>query len=151
MSQTDMPNVPTHIGFILDGNRRWARSHNLPTLEGHRLGYNNLKDVCKAAADRGISFISAFVFSTENWNRSREEVRYLMSLAYTLLTKDVKELNKENIRVVWLGTKDRVSEKLQKAIAAAEESTRDNTRGTLCLCFNYGGQQEIVDAAKHLL
>lgn len=143
--------LPIHVGLVLDGNRRWARSQNLPQLEGHRTGYNNLKDIAKHAADRGIKYLSAFIFSTENWNRSKEEVGYLMNLAYTLLTRDVKELNKENIRVLWLGSRERVSEKLQKAIDKAVDLTKNNTRGTLCLCFNYGGRQEIVNAAQKLI
>lgn len=150
MPDTHTSIIPTHVGLILDGNRRWARSRGFPTLEGHRTGYDNLKDIAKLAADRNIKYLSAFIFSTENWNRTKEEVKYLMNLAYTLLTRDVKELNKENIRVLWLGSRDRVSMKLQKAIDKAVESTKNNTRGTLCLCFNYGGQQEIVDAAKKL-
>jgi undecaprenyl diphosphate synthase len=150
MSKTETPALPVHVGLILDGNRRWARSNNLPQLEGHRTGYNNLKDIAKHAADQGIKYLSAFIFSTENWNRSKEEVTYLMNLAYTLLTRDVRELNKENIRVLWLGSRERVSKKLQSAIDKAVESTKNNTRGTLCLCFNYGGQQEIVEAAQQL-
>lgn len=142
--------VPTHIGLILDGNRRWAREHNLPTLEGHRQGYENLKEIAKAAVNRGVTYISAFVFSTENWNRTKAEVKYLMSLAYNVVTKDVEELNKENIRVLWLGSRERISEKLRKAIAKAEKLTESNKRGTLCLCFNYGGWQEIADAVSEL-
>lgn len=151
MPQIDTQTIPTHIGFILDGNRRWARARGLPTLEGHRRGYDNLKTIGKAAVNRGVKFISAYIFSTENWNRSKEEVSYLMNLAYILLKRDVAELNKEGIRVVWLGSPDKVSPKLQKAIKNAEESTKNNTRGTLCLCFNYGGHQEILDAAKRVL
>lgn len=150
MSDIELPVLPTHVGLILDGNRRWASEHNLPKLEGHRTGYNNLKDIAKHAADRGVKYLSAFIFSTENWNRSKEEVTYLMNLAYTLLTRDVKELNKENIRVLWLGSRDRVSKRLQTAIDKAVEATKHNTRGTLCLCFNYGGRQEIIDAARQL-
>lgn len=151
MSKFETPVSPIHVGLILDGNRRWARSHNMPQLEGHRTGYNNLKDIAKHAADRGVKYLSAFIFSTENWNRSKDEVNYLMNLAYTLLTRDVKELNKENIRVLWLGSRNRVSKKLQSAIDKAVKLTENNTRGTLCLCFNYGGRQEIVDAAQALV
>lgn len=143
--------LPSHIGLILDGNRRWARAHGKPTLEGHRIGYDNLKDITKATINRGVSYVSAYIFSTENWNRTPHEVKYLMDLAYSLLTKDVKELNKEQIKVVWLGSRERVSPKLLKAIGKAEESTRNNKRGTLALCFNYGGQDEIVDAARKLI
>lgn len=143
--------VPLHLGLILDGNRRWARAHSLPTLEGHRQGYNNLKDITKAAINRGISYVSAFIFSTENWNRTPKEVKYIMDLTYKMLTRDVAELNEENIRVVWLGRPERLSRKLLQALKNAEESTKDNTKGTLCVCFNYGGRQELVDATKQLI
>lgn len=146
-----MSSTPVHIGFILDGNRRWAKNRGLPTLEGHRVGYDNLKDIVKAAADRGVKFVSAYIFSTENWSRTPAEVKYLMDLAHKMLTRDVEELNKENIRVRWLGSADNVSQKLQQAIKAAEDSTKNNTRGTLGLCFNYGGHQEIIDAAKQFI
>lgn len=148
MSETNT--IPYHLGLILDGNRRWARERNLPTLEGHRQGYDNLKDITRVAVDRGVAYISAFIFSTENWNRTKSEVKYLMTLAHNVVTKDIEELNKENIRVVWLGSSNRVSDKLLKAIARAEELTKTNTRATLALCFNYGGQQEIADAANKL-
>lgn len=149
MSETST--IPAHVGFILDGNRRWAKSRGLPTLEGHRVGYDNLKDIVIAATERGVKFVSAYIFSTENWNRTSAEVKYLMDLSYKMITRDVEELNKEDIRVVWLGSQDNVSQKLQRAIRDAEEKTKDNTRSTLGLCFNYGGQQEIVDAAKFLM
>lgn len=148
MSNSD---IPRHVGLILDGNRRWAKLRGLPTLEGHRQGYDNLKTIAKAAINRGVKFVSAFIFSTENWNRTPTEVKYLMNLAYTMLTRDVEELNRENIRIVWLGTIEKVSAKLQKAIRAAEEATQHNTRGTLALCFNYGGHMEIVEAARRLI
>lgn len=142
--------LPTHLGLILDGNRRWAREQGLPTFEGHRKGYDNLKEITKAAINSGVAFVSAFIFSTENWNRTADEVKYLMGLAYNVVTKDIEELNKEKIRVLWLGSRDRLSQKLIDAIIKAEELTKNNTHGTLALCFNYGGQQEIADAASRL-
>ena len=142
--------IPQHLSLILDGNRRWARERGLPTLEGHREGYDNLKTIAKAAIKRGVVYVSAFIFSTENWNRTPAEVKYLMNLAYKMLTKDVDELNKENIRVIWLGRLEGLSKRLIKAIKEAEAATANNTEGTLALCFNYGGQQEIVDAARQL-
>lgn len=148
---TSKPNIPHHVGFILDGNRRWARSHDLPTLEGHRIGYDNLKTITKAAINRGVKVVSAYIFSTENWRRTPKEVKYLMSLAYNMLTKDVDELNREEIRIVWLGTKEGLSDRLIKAIKRAEELTASNTKGLLAICFNYGGHQEIVDATKRLV
>jgi undecaprenyl diphosphate synthase len=149
--QTADSTVPSHLGLILDGNRRWAKQHNLPSLEGHRQGYDNLKTITKMAFDKGVNTVSAYIFSVENWRRTPVEVKYLMNLAYRMLTKDVEELNKENIRVVWLGTAEGLSKKLVEAIAKAEALTASNTRGTLALCFNYGGYEEIVDAAKQVI
>lgn len=143
--------MPQHVGLILDGNRRWARERGLPTLEGHSRGYDNLKDITKVAIDRGVKYVSAYIFSTENWNRTPKEVKYLMDLAHRMLAKDVGELNKEQIRVVWLGSRNKLSKKLLTAIENAEASTRHNTRGTLALCFNYGGQDELMDAVRTLI
>lgn len=151
MTQSNSDAVPVHLGLILDGNRRWAREHGLPTLEGHRRGYSNLKDIGKEAVNRGVKYISAYIFSTENWHRAPAEVKYLMDLAYHLIKDDLDELNREGIRVKWLGTTEGLRDKLVRAIRHAEETTKDNVRGTLCLCFNYGGHQEIADAAQALV
>jgi len=138
--------IPNHIGLILDGNRRWAKSQNLSSLEGHRKGYDNLRDIARHAFNSGVNYVTAYIFSLENWDRSKTEVKYLMGLAYNMLTKDINELNEENIRVVWLGSRHKVSKKLLLAIEKAENLTKKNTKGTLCICFNYSGYQEIVDA-----
>lgn len=143
--------VPQHIGLILDGNRRWAREKGLPTLEGHRKGYENLKSVARAAFDRGVEYVSAYIFSTENWNRTKEEVDYLMNLAMKIATKDAKKLIKENIKIVVLGIEERVPPKLVKAWRETEEASKNNTGGTLAVCFNYGGQIEITDAVKKII
>lgn len=142
--------LPRHLGLILDGNRRWARSRGLPQLKGHQKGYENLKTIARAGFKRGVPFISAYIFSTENWNRSEDEVSYLMDLAYDVATKEVRELNKDNIRVRFLGSRDHLSSRLLEAIDEAEDITRRNSGGTLALCFNYGGQQEIVDAVNEI-
>lgn len=143
--------TPRHVGLILDGNRRWAKENGLPKLKGHQAGYENLKDIVKHGFDQGVEFISAYIFSTENWNRTKQEVTYLMDLALNLAVNEVDELHKENIKVRFLGSQDKLSQKLIKAIASAEAKTSKNTRGTVALCFNYGGQQEIVDAAEHAI
>lgn len=142
--------IPQHIGFIPDGNRRWAKSRGLPTLEGHRIGYANLKEIGKHAIKKGVKYVSAYVFSTENWNRDKEEVAYLMDLALWLASHELNDIHKENIRLRFLGSLDGISKKMIEAIHRAEELTKNNTKGTLALCFNYGGQQEIVDAAQKL-
>lgn len=143
--------LPQHIGFIVDGNRRWAKAHGLPTYEGHLAGYNAITDVAIATFDAGVPFVSAYIFSTENWKRSQEEVGKLMSLVLRLLTSDIAILEKNNIRLKIIGSREGVSEKIVKAIDEAEARTAGNTHGTLALCFNYGGQLEIVDAFKQMI
>lgn len=140
--------APVHIGYIVDGNRRWARQHGLPDYEGHLAGYNAIQDIAKATFDAGVEFVSAYIFSTENWNRSQDEVHKLMGLVLRLLTADLPKFAENNIRLRVLGSRDRVDAKILKAIDRAEAETADNTAGTLAICFNYGGQQEIVDAVK---
>lgn len=143
--------LPTHLGLILDGNRRWARDQGLPTFDGHKKGYENLKTIAEAAIDRGVKFISAFVFSTENWKRAQDEVKYLMDLLTWVATHEVDEMHKKEIRVVFLGKEKPLSDKNLKLIRKAEEKTKDNTRGTLALCLNYGGQTEIAEAVQKLM
>ena len=143
--------IPIHLGFILDGNRRWARERGLSTLEGHRKGYENLKTIARAAFDKGVKFVSAYCFSTENWSRAQEEVDYLMNLAMNLAVKDAKQLIKENIKIVVMGIEERVPTRLIKAWQDAEEKSKNNTGGTLAICFNYGGQREISDAVKKIV
>lgn len=148
MSNLQTLGVPQHLGLILDGNRRWAREHGLPIMEGHRRGYAALKTITKAAMERGVRYVSAYVFSTENWNREKIEVKNLMKLLMWILKHEVEELNREGIRVRVIGSKLKLGKALVKAIHQAEEKTKHNERGTLLLCLDYGGQQEIVDAVK---
>ena len=148
MITTKDTTIPRHVGYIVDGNRRWAKTHGLPTYEGHLAGYNALQDIAKATFDGGAEYVSAYIFSTENWKRSQEEVKALMGLVLKLFTSDLPILQKENIRLRVLGSHEGVSEKILHAINEAEEATKNNTRGTLALCFNYGGQLEIADAVK---
>ena len=142
---------PRHVGYIIDGNRRWAKLHGIPTYEGHLAGYNSFKDVSIATIDAGVEFVSAYIFSTENWKRSASEVKRLMSLVLQLVTSDLPELNEHNIRLRVLGSRVEIDDKILKAIEKAESQTAANTGGTLALCFNYGGQREIVDAVKQLI
>jgi undecaprenyl diphosphate synthase len=151
MSKASPTNIPTHLGIILDGNRRWAAAQNLPKLEGHRAGYETLKKIAKRAFKKGVSYISAYVFSTENWSRSEQEIDYLMKLLLWIAKNEVDSFNKENIRVRFLGEEDKLSPAVVKAMRNAEDKTRDNTAGTLLLCLNYGGKQEIASAVTKLL
>jgi len=141
----------THLALILDGNRRWAKTNGLPTLEGHRRGYDNLKTIGLAALERGMTHVSAFVFSTENWNRSAEEVSYLMDLLYKAIVDEVGFFMEHDVRLKVVGSRERLSDKLRQAIDAAEVRTAGNGRGQMNLCLNYGGRAEIVEAARALV
>lgn len=143
--------VPTHIGYIMDGNRRWAKRHGLPSYEGHLAGYNRVKDIVRASVDAGVKYVSFYAFSTENWDRTEKEVSYLMKLMLKMFTSDLDEVVGENVRIVVAGTDDRLDKKIVQAARAAEEKTAHNTRATVLLCFNYGGQKEIVEAVKKLV
>ena len=145
------PEVPRHIGFIVDGNRRWAKQHGLPAYEGHMAGYNTLQDVLIETLEQGVQYVSAYVFSTENWKRSQDEVGRLMGLVLKIFTSDLHILQEKNVRLRVLGTQDGVGDKVLKAIAEAEAATSSNDGGTLALCFNYGGQMEIADAVKQII
>jgi undecaprenyl diphosphate synthase len=146
--QTKEVLIPRHIGFILDGNRRWAKQHGLPVYEGHLAGYNALKDVALYAFDRGVDYVTLYAFSTENWKRSKEEVAGLMGLAMRLFKHDMKEVIAKQIRVKVIGTPEGLSDDLIAAIKEAEDGSKNFTRATLVFCFNYGGRLEIAEAAQ---
>lgn len=143
--------VPNHIGYIMDGNRRWAKGHGIPSYEGHLAGYNRVKEITKASVEAGVKYISFYAFSTENWDRTEKEISYLMKLMMRMLTSDLEEVVGENVRIIVAGTDERLDKKIVQAARAAEEKTANNTRATVLLCFNYGGQKEIVEAVKKLV
>lgn len=137
-----------HLGVIADGNRRWAKEHSLPSIEGHRNGLKSIEKLVDGANEAGIKFISFYLFSTENWDRSEKEVSYLMKLAETRIPKYAEKLKAKNGKLLVLGSKNRISPKLASIIEQAEKTTADCTGITVCFCFNYGGEQEIADAAN---
>lgn len=147
MSTSTALAVPKHIGIIPDGNRRWAKAAGKPSLEGHRRGLEVAKEVCLAALDRGVEFFTMYAFSTENWNRAAEEVGYLMKLFENLLVRELDELDQKGVRFRLIGSRHGLPTSLVKAINAAEARTAGNTRGTMGLCLNYGGEQELEEAA----
>lgn len=138
----------THIGFIADGNRRWARERGLPTLQGHKAGFDKVDMITDRLQDTEVKFVSFFVFSAENWDRSPEEINYLMELLNSKISSVAKKAQKNNTRIVIMGRPDPVDPKLWQKIMKAEADTKDNTGLTVCFCFNYGGRWEIADAAK---
>jgi di-trans,poly-cis-decaprenylcistransferase len=143
--------LPRHIGFIVDGNRRWAKQHGLPAYEGHLAGYNALKDVALGTLHQGVKCVSAYVFSTENWKRSEEEVGHLMGLLLKMLKADVPIFIENNVRLRVIGSKERLSDALVEAINNAEAKTADLRGGDLVLCLNYGGHLEVADAVKKIV
>lgn len=148
---SDINSAPTHVGFILDGNRRWAKAQGKPTLEGHRQGYKVFKEIGLAALERGVKYVTAYVWSKENWQRSAEEVGYIMKLLLWVADNELQDIHERGVRILFLGNDERLSPKILKAIQHAEETTKDNTNGTLALCLNYGGEQEIVDATRSII
>ena len=142
--------LPKHLGFIVDGNRRWARERGLPTLEGHRRGIELVADIAEECHKQGVKIVSFYIFSTENWNRSKEEVDYLMDLVEKCLKKFIKKCLKNDTKIAILGTKERLSDKLKAAVEEAEEKTAHCEENILGLCFNYGGKQEIADAVNKI-
>ncbi len=145
-----MNGAPQCIGIILDGNRRWAKERGLPTLEGHRRGFDNLKTIARAVRDRGIPNLAVFAFSTENWNRTPEEVSYLMDIFRQAIRDEIEELGKEGIRTRFLGERTRFAGDIQAGMEEAEEKTHDNTKLTLWMCLSYGARAEITAAARSL-
>ena len=143
--------IPKHIGIILDGNRRWARAKGLSTFEGHRKGYENIAKITKYAFKRGVEVVTVYAFSTENWNRDKKEIEYLISLFRLLVNKEVNNLAKEGIRVNFFGRLEDFDKDLQKSILKAKEKTKNGTNGTLNICLSYGGRDELVRAFKKII
>ena len=136
-----------HLGIVADGNRRWAKERGLPTIEGHKKGLEVIETLVGEAMKSGIKYITFYVFSAENWGRSVDEVSYIMKLAEGKILKYAEKLAKNNARMVVLGSKNKISPTLASLIEKAEKITADCTGITVCFCFNYGGEQEIADAA----
>ena len=140
-----------HIGIIMDGNRRWARSRGLPAILGHREGIKAVERTLIAAKELGIPCVSLYAFSTENWKRPKSEVLGLMGLLKYYLKLKLKELNKENARIRFAGNISALSEDIQEILLDSEQKTRNNDSMQLVVCLNYGGRQEILDAVNKMI
>lgn len=145
-----LSSIPQHVAVIMDGNGRWAKARGLPRLEGHRRGADKARDIVEWASDAGVRQISLYAFSTENWNRPDAEVRGLMALLATLLPRQVSDMNKNGVCLKVLGDIEALPGMARRAVRKAMDATAANTRIDLILCLNYGGQQEILQAAKAL-
>jgi len=147
-----MRKIPHHLGIIIDGNRRWAKERGLPALEGHRRGLERLKELIDWSKERGIKVLTLFVFSTENWKRSKVEVNYLIRLfGQALSKKNIQKIHQEGIKIRVIGQRERLPGSLQKTIKDVEELTKSNKGMVLNFALSYGGRSEIVEAIKNVI
>lgn len=147
MKKTDI----NHIAIIMDGNRRWAREHNLPTPAGHKKGVDSLREITRACDDLGIKYLTVYAFSTENWNRKQEEVDFLMDLVAVTLKNELAEMHKEGVKISFIGDLSRLNDKLQKVINNSIEKTKYNKGVNLQIALNYGARDEITNAVKQIV
>ena len=140
-----------HIAIIMDGNRRWAKEKNLPSAMGHTKGVDALKATLRACDDFGIKYLTVYAFSTENWNRKKEEVDFLMELLAITLTNELAEMHSEGVVINFIGDTTKLSPKLQKILANSVETTKNNTGVHLQIAFNYGARDEILHAVKNIV
>ena len=143
--------IPRHVSIIMDGNGRWATRRGLKRSAGHLEGSKTLEKLACHAIDRGVEVLSVYAFSTDNFKRSEEEVTYLMNLFIKMFTTKFKTIKKKGIKVVFSGRRVNLREDVLNAMNKIVEETKDNTKGTLNICLNYGGQEEIVDAIKKIV
>jgi undecaprenyl diphosphate synthase len=143
--------IPVHVAIIMDGNGRWAQSRGLPRLAGHRAGTENLRRVITACVEFGIQYLTIYAFSTENWGRPPEEVQGLMGILEDVIDRELSELHKQGVRLRHIGRLDGLSAKLRQKVLDAVDRTKENTRLTLNVGFNYGGRDEIVCAIQHMI
>jgi undecaprenyl diphosphate synthase len=139
-----------HIAIIMDGNGRWAKSRRLPKLAGHKKGVDVVRETVRQCVDLNIKYLTLYAFSSENWNRPIDEVNSLMNLLKVYLTKEIAKLHKENINVSFIGSRERLSRSIILLIEDAEKITKNNKKLQLIVALNYGGQEEIVSAAREI-
>lgn len=150
LSEIDKNNLPKHIGIIMDGNGRWAKKRNLPRNYGHRAGVESLKKIVRASSDIGIKYLTVYGFSTENWRRPDDEVNALMSLLVEYLTKELDELNRENVVINYMGDIEKLPDNCQEILKKSHEKTIPNNGLVLNLAFNYGSRSEITGAVMQI-
>jgi undecaprenyl diphosphate synthase len=142
--------IPHHIAVVMDGNGRWAEARGLPRMKGHEAGEAALFEMVEGALEMGIKELSAYAFSTENWRRSPEEVKFLMGFNREVIRRRRDQMNEMGVRLRWVGRPERLWKSVVRELEIAEEMTKANKRLTLNMCINYGGRAEIVDAARAL-
>jgi undecaprenyl diphosphate synthase len=150
LSMTSSTGVPHHLALVMDGNGRWATRRHLPRIAGHKQGVEALKRIVRLSAQRGIQVLTVFAFSSENWHRPAAEVSGLMDILVFALSKEVSQLQRDGVQLHFVGAKDGLSDKVEKALHEAEILTASNSRIVLNVCFNYGGRWDIAQAANQL-
>jgi len=143
-------NICKHIAIIMDGNRRWAKKHGLPKNFGHKKGAENVVKITRAMKDCGVKYLTLYAFSTENWQRSEEEVSTLMQLLKEYLDKELKEIMENNVRIVFIGERNMLSDDIQQKMSFIENESKNNTDLTLCIALSYGSRQEILSGVKRV-
>lgn len=149
--KTALPPPLIHVAIIMDGNGRWAKSRNLPRTAGHKRGVEAVGKTVKGAISSGVSYLTLFGFSSENWKRPAEEIRDLMGLLRLYLNSEVKGLHKEGVRLIFIGDRDNLDKDIVKLIQKSERMTQNNNRLTLIIALSYGGRAEILYAAKRIV
>ncbi len=137
-----------HIAIIMDGNRRWAKKHGLPQSFGHKKGAENVVNITRAMKESGVKYLTLYAFSTENWQRSQDEVDTLMQLLRDYLDKEFKEIMENNVRIIFIGERNMLTEDIQEKMARIEKESANNKDLTLCIALSYGSRQEILAAVK---
>lgn len=142
--------IPQHVAIIMDGNGRWAKKRGLPRSMGHKKGAEAVKEITRAAGEIGIKYLTLYAFSTENWNRSEEEVASLMDLLREYLKSDLKEIQENGVKIVFIGERQMLDTDIVESMRKLEADTANNDKMTLCIALSYGSRQEIVNAVRKI-
>ena len=142
--------IPQHVAIIMDGNGRWAKKRGMPRSVGHKKGAETVKEITRAAGEIGVKYLTLYAFSTENWNRSEEEVATLMDLLREYLKSDLKEIQENGVKIVFIGERQMLDADIVESMRKLEADTANNDKMTLCIALSYGSRQEIVNAARKI-
>ena len=151
LAEFEPERVPAHVAIIMDGNGRWAKERGLSRQAGHRAGTENIRRIIQAFGERGVEVLTLYAFSTENWTRPRREVNALVRLIPRVISREIKELHGNGVRLVHIGSLEPLPDEVRKKVEEAIELTKNNTRMTVALAFNYGGRAEIIEAVRRIV
>ena len=151
LQESELENLPIHVGMIMDGNGRWAQARGLPRLAGHRAGTETLRRVITASVEFGVRYLTIYAFSTENWGRPQDEVQGLLRILADVIDRELDELNRQGVCLRHIGRLEKLPENLRKKVLRAIDTTKNNNRLVLNVAFNYGGRDEIVYAIRKMI